>query len=131
MSFFLPGTGGPLAKLGAFAGVVPVSHGDNGVQVVMFDLPAYLPLAFPLNYRVILGICPGGELTLFVDVFQVQADVINTSFQQLCQLSLGQPDGFLVQQYLNIPLAGFINGNVKVGVGHIISRSGWSVLRQG
>jgi hypothetical protein len=49
--------------------------------------------AFDLNYRGILGSCRFGELLGVIDIFQMQADVVDRCFKELGHLALGEPDG--------------------------------------
>lgn len=52
---FLKNAGGPDAELGGPPGIHPISHGDDGVEVIEFVFSSDLPGTFCLNYREILG----------------------------------------------------------------------------
>lgn len=53
----LEDAGGPDAKVGRPEGIDAIAYGNDGIEVVELCLPFYLPRAFRLNYREILGSC--------------------------------------------------------------------------
>ena len=61
--------GRPLAEPGGLLGVHPVAHGDDGVQIVVLQLPADFPISLFANHREFLGSCLRGQFFLCIDVF--------------------------------------------------------------
>lgn len=57
--------------------------------------------SFGLNYRGFLGSCLPGQLTILVDVLEVQADVVGADIEQFGHLALGQPHRVAVSAQLD------------------------------
>lgn len=81
--------GGPLAELRASRGAHPVAHGENGFQVVVFDLAGDLPCAFPANYSEFPNSCPRPQFTLGINAFEVLIYRRNRDLEQLADEGLG------------------------------------------
>ncbi len=85
------------AKPGAVPRVQPVSDRDDGVQVVVLDLPPHLPVALGLNYQGLLGSCRLGQFPLVEDVLEVEAHFVGRCVEEFGHLLLAQPDRLPIQ----------------------------------
>ena len=75
----------------------PVADGENGVEIVVIDVPGYFPLAFGTNYPEFPDSCRGVEFILRVDVLQVLVDCSNISIVELSDQRLTEPDTLLFE----------------------------------
>lgn len=76
-------------------------------RLVERERAADLAAALGLNYRGFLGCCLPAQLTIFVDVLEVQADIVVTDVEQLGHLALAEPDGLMLGTQLDLAFAVF------------------------
>jgi hypothetical protein len=68
-----------------------ISHGQDGVEVVVVDEPFDFPCALAANDPEFPDGCRGVQLALGEDISQVLADGAGVPAKQLRDLRLGQP----------------------------------------
>ncbi len=82
---------GPLPELCAAMTAHAQAYGENGVEIVVFDLPRHLPAAFRTNYPEFPHSCLPAQFTFVENVDQVHVDRPHILLEQFRQKRLRQP----------------------------------------
>lgn len=93
--------GGPDAELGGDTALGPVADGDDEVEVVGRQLAGDLPATLGANLSGIPTGCAVVQLTLVVDIADMFDTVGTRCLEQLGNLLLGEPDGFVFHTNLD------------------------------
>ena len=91
----------PLAKLRAAMAAHTETDREDGVQIVVLDLPRHLPFPFDSNYPEFPDCCLPAQFSLVKNVDQVLIDRSHIFLKQLCQEGLRQPQGLILKPTLD------------------------------
>src|SRR5699024_12766609 len=82
---------GPLTEGRGAARIDAITHGDDGIEVVMLQPTPDITLAVLANYRVFLDNCRRFEFIGLEEVFQVQTDIVYGRDDDGCYLGNRPP----------------------------------------
>jgi hypothetical protein len=95
----------PVTAPGGLCTVHPVSHGNDGIQIVELNLPANLPDAFCLNSPSFSESSRAIKLSRIVNAFQMVTYGPQVHSEERCNLSLIEPKGLGLVKHLDSDLA--------------------------
>ena len=93
--------GRPLAEADTHDGVDAVTHGNDGIQIVVDEAAGDVPGTLLPNFQGFLGSCLLVQFAARVDVPQVQTDVLGRAGEEFCDLRQGKPCGLAVEASLD------------------------------
>ena len=90
--------GRPHAELNTALRLHTIPNRYDNVQIVVFNLPLYLPFAFHLNCCKFCNSCSFVQFALFVNITDVARNCGLISLKQICHLVDGKPDRISVKR---------------------------------